>query len=175
MSFHRPESLASDVIDRLFSALMLRYGSPFLDRWRELDLGVVKSDWARMLAGFRGAALRYALDNLPEKPPTVIEFRKIANQAPASEAVAAIGYSARVRGPTLAEREQLRRMAQDIRKGRFFAKPGRDWAYDLVRCHEQGWKNGAPWNASPIALAMAREAIATDPYRHDRQPLEAAA
>lgn len=80
-----PASLPDDVIDRLFSALTVRYGAPFLDRWRDLDLAVVKGDWARELSGFGRnlEALRYALDHLPDKPPNVIEFRKIANNGPA--------------------------------------------------------------------------------------------
>lgn len=69
---YRTPPLADEVIDRLFSALVLKYGAPFLDRWRDLDLAVVKGDWARELAGFANnlEALRWGLDHLPEKPPT---------------------------------------------------------------------------------------------------------
>lgn len=103
------ESLPDDVIDRLFSALMVRYGSPFLDRWRDLDLSVVKGDWARELSGFAPnlGALRYGLDHLPERPPTVMEFRKICNGAPPGYLQPRIENQVAVRGPTPEERKAL--------------------------------------------------------------------
>lgn len=162
---HSRPPLPEDVIDRLFSALTLRYGSPFLDRWRELDLSVVKSDWALQLAGFASnlKAIRFALDHLPEKPPTVMDFKRLADSAP--ETALAIVHDPGVRGPTPEERAALKALAADIRSGNLFAKPGRQWAYDLVRCHEQGWRNGERFRSTPAALAMARDAIATDPNR----------
>jgi hypothetical protein len=162
MSDRWQDPLHDDVIDRLFSVLALRYGSPFLDRWRDLDIGVVKADWARELSGFSSnlGALRFALDHLPEKPPTVMDFRKLANAAPAADPGRELGFGrGEVRGPTPAEREALRALAADIRRGQFFAKPSRQWAHDLLACHAAGWRNGKPWSSTPAALAMAREAI----------------
>ena len=180
MSFLHPKPLEPDVVDRLFSALTLRYGGPFLDRWRELDLSVVKSDWARQLAGFGPASFRFALDSLPEKPPTVIDFRKLCNQAPIEHAPALPYNQGPTRGPTAAEREKLRRLAADIRAGRAFAKPSRQWAYDLIACHESGWRESFKtghrvmqrFQCTPTSLAMAKDAIATDPDRWERAPLQ---
>lgn len=109
MPFHSPTPLPDDVIDRLFSALVVRYGTPFLDRWRDLELPVVKADWARELAGFNGKgwAIRYALANLPDKPPTVIEFRKLCNAAPMQQAQPLLPNDAQVRGPNEFERARL--------------------------------------------------------------------
>lgn len=167
MNFRFPAPLPDDVIDRLFSALVVRYGSPFTDRWRDLDLEIVKADWARELAGFAGnlGAIRHALDHLPERPPNVIDFRKLCNAAPTANAAPTLGYSPPLRGPTPEEREQLRAMAADIRAGEFFAKPSRRWAYDLIRCDEAGWRNGERFASTPVAMEMARDAIATDPDR----------
>lgn len=158
-----PESLDDDVIDRLFSALLVRYGLPFLDRWRDLDLSVVKGDWARELSGFSGklGALRFALDHLPEKPPTVIEFRKLCNAASAFD-VPRIGNDAPVSAPNAAERELLRSLAGTFRNP---ARANREWAYRLIERHE----NGDP---RPMeCVAMARRALGIRPPDIDETPL----
>lgn len=175
MSFRAPEPLAADAIDWLFSALTVRYGGPFTDRWRDLDLEIVKGDWARQLATFNGnkAAIRFALDHLPEKPPTVIEFKKLCDAAPMPDTPALPYNPGPTRGPTEIERETLRALAADIRRGTFFAKPSRQWAYDLIACHERGWRqrweNGRAamrqFSCTSTTLAMVRNTIATDPNR----------
>lgn len=157
MTYHAPDPLPAAVIDRLFSALSLRYGNPFLDRWRDLDLTVVKDDWARQLAGASATSIKFALNKLPERPPTVIDFRKLVDAAPHMQAMEQ--STAPVRGPTPAEREVLRELAADIRRGTMFRKPGREWARDLLQCHQAGWRNGEVWHSTPVALQMAREAL----------------
>lgn len=159
MSFRTLAPLPDDVVDRLFSALVVRYGAAFTDRWRDLDLAVVKTDWSRQLAGFSNASMRYALDHLPEKAPTVIDFRKLCNGAPTAQVQPMLTSDARVRGPTPAEREQLRALAQEIRRGSLFARPGTHWATELLECHAAGWRHGKPFRSTPLALAMAREAL----------------
>ena len=72
-------------VDRIFERLAIRYGERFLNRWRGIDLDMVKHDWATVLEGFEHwpTALSYALDNLDdEKPPTATQFRSIAQKAP---------------------------------------------------------------------------------------------
>lgn len=164
MAFQRPEPLAQAMIDRLFSALMLRYGSPFLDRWRDLDISVVKEDWSRQLAGASPLAIRFALDNLPEKPPTVIDFRKIMAQAPtAHESGEMLEYNTGPRrGPNAEERAKLKEFAQQVKDGTFFANPGRMWAIQVLHDHKQGWRNGKRWSATPHALAMAKDVLSQE-------------
>ncbi|MFM9922733.1 hypothetical protein VLK31_07065 [Variovorax sp. H27-G14] len=149
-----PQPLADDVVDRLFSALTLRYGTPFLDRWRDLDLHAVKTDWAIELNTFASNlhAVRYGIDHLPEKPPTVMEFKRLCHSMPA--AVQSITYSDDVRGPTPAERDALRALSADIKAGMLFAKPGREWARTLVDRHETGQHH-----TTVTGLAMARDAL----------------
>lgn len=150
--------LPDEVIDRLFSALYVRYGAPFVDRWRDLDLSVVKGDWAMQLAGFGKnlEALRYGLEHLPEKPPTVFEFRRICNGAPGQHDPNALVYNrGQVRGPTQEERDALRALA----RGTVFAAPGKDWARDLLQCHAIGERNGQFFKATQQELTMAREAL----------------
>lgn len=80
-------SLPLSWVDRIFDKLTLTYGQSFLNRWRDLDLNAVKSDWMHELSGFENAphAIAYALSNLPESAPTVIQFRALARLAPAAE------------------------------------------------------------------------------------------
>lgn len=80
-------SLPLPWVDKIFEKLTLVYGQQFLSRWRDLDLEMVKSDWARELGGFeqKPEAIAYALQNLDaEKPPTVLVFRAIALRSPAA-------------------------------------------------------------------------------------------
>lgn len=70
--------------ERIFARLLVRYGSAFLRKWDGLDLDLVKADWSRRLAIYaeHPAALIYALDHLPEQPPTVDQFAEVARRAP---------------------------------------------------------------------------------------------
>lgn len=81
-------SLPLPWVDRIFAKLTLVYGQQFLNRWRDLDMDAVKFDWANELDGFENhpTAIAFALQNIdPEKPPTVMMFRAIANRAPAAD------------------------------------------------------------------------------------------
>ena len=72
------------LVDVVFTKLSLIYGRDFLGRWEGIDLSDVKGEWAHELSGFEGnpAAIKYALQNLPNKAPTVLEFRSICQRAP---------------------------------------------------------------------------------------------
>jgi hypothetical protein len=80
-------SLPLPWVERIFEKLTLVYGQAFLRRWADIDLNRVKSDWSHELSGFDRApqAIAFALANLPETPPTVVQFKAIARQAPAAE------------------------------------------------------------------------------------------
>lgn len=72
-------------VDRIFDKLMLVYGRDFTGRWDGLPLDAVKVDWAHELSGFENhpESIKYALQILPNsKPPTVLEFRHMANSCP---------------------------------------------------------------------------------------------
>jgi hypothetical protein len=80
-------SLPLPWVDKIFERLTLVYGQQFLARWRDVDLELVKQDWAQELGGFeqKPEAIAYALQNLDaEKPPTVLVFRAIALRSPAA-------------------------------------------------------------------------------------------
>lgn len=76
--------LRSELVDRLFARLTVRYGRAFTSQYDGLDEAAVKADWADLLGGFdsKPMALKYALDNLPERAPTAGQFLAIARRAP---------------------------------------------------------------------------------------------
>jgi hypothetical protein len=83
-------SLPLPWVERIFTKLVLVYGQAFLVRWRDIDIAMVKTDWTHELSGFDRTPHRiaFALANLPEKPPSVIEFKALCRSAPALPAPA---------------------------------------------------------------------------------------
>lgn len=77
-------SLPQPWVEKIFQKLSLIYGRDFLGRWEGIPLDEVKADWAHELSGYQQSpdAISYALQNLPRKPPTVLEFRAICEAAP---------------------------------------------------------------------------------------------
>lgn len=72
-------------VNRIFDKLMLVYGRDFVGRWDGVPIDSVKADWAHELSGFESQpeAIKHALLHLnPAKPPTVLEFRNLAANAP---------------------------------------------------------------------------------------------
>lgn len=142
-------SLPAAWVDRIFDKLALTYGRDFLGRYEGLDLNAVKSDWAHELSGFfsHPSAIAHALENLPERAPSVIDFRKIARLAPVPEAPR-IEHSPAGRERIEAE---LKRLAPALKP-----KPTidfRDWARRIVARHEGGER------ITRAQLAMARDAL----------------
>jgi len=136
----------------VFEKLTLVYGQAFLARWRDIDLNAVKSDWCHELAGMQQSPSRiaFALSNLPDRPPSVIEFRALCRSAPAPDV------------PRLPEPEaDPERVAQELSKLRAVnratvnqASDGKDWARRIMRRVEHGDKA-----VSRAACAMAANAL----------------
>jgi hypothetical protein len=74
--------MLSELIDVIFKKCTLRFGREFTGRWEGLDIADVKDDWAHELKGIKPESVAYALQNLPDKPPTVGDFKKVALNAP---------------------------------------------------------------------------------------------
>ena len=142
-------SLPAAWVDRIFDKLALTYGRDFLGRYEGLDLNAVKSDWAHELSGFfsHPSAIAHALVNLPDRAPSVIEFRKLARMAPVTE-VPRIEHS-----PAGKERisSELKRLAP-VLKSRT-TTDFRDWARRIVARHEGGDK------ITRAQLTMAKDAL----------------
>ena len=79
-------SLPITWIDRIFAKLTITYGREFVARWDNCGVPImdVKTEWGHELSGFRDHpdAIAYALCNLPDRPPTVLQFREICRKAP---------------------------------------------------------------------------------------------
>lgn len=120
--------LESEVIDRLFGRLAVRYGVAWSNKWQGLDATLVKADWARELAGIPNWALAYALAHLPASyPPDAGEFANSARAAPAS---ANPKPQERIREEVKADlprlRGELERLHEKLRN-----RGPRDWIADL--------------------------------------------
>lgn len=146
--------LSKDSVEWLFSKLSLRYGSPFADRWKDVNLDDVKDDWSRELAPLNGnrAAVNYALANLPDKPPTVIEFKRLCLSMPGEQA--ALHDDTPVRGPNEAERAKLAELREWLSKP--VKESPRAWAYRLLEDHRLTNRH------TPTAVAMATAAVERD-------------
>lgn len=83
-------SLPTKAVDRLFERLGVTYGAQWSRMWDGMPIAEVKSSWAHELATYatpeRITAIAWALENLPERCPNVIEFRNLCRMAPRPEA-----------------------------------------------------------------------------------------
>ena len=84
-----PDSWARKIFDEMHN----HYGNRFLNMWKlnqylpnGEDVGIVKAmnSWSEKLGGFSDhpECLRFALNNLPEEPPTLPTFVNLCRQAP---------------------------------------------------------------------------------------------
>ena len=124
----------AEVIDRLFNRLSATYGADWTRQWANVPISDIKTAWGHELAGYIGhlSAIAYALENLPERCPNVIQFRNICRAAPSHE-------PPRIEPPR-AKAELI--AAELLRMGGMREKPpqvdGRDWARRIIARHEQG-------------------------------------
>jgi hypothetical protein len=142
-------SLPLQAVDRLFARLSATYGRDFASKYEGLDQNAVKSSWAHELAGFTGQldAIAWALENLPERAPNVIEFRALCRRAPTPE-VPRIEHSPAGKERIAAE---LAKLGPVIR--RRAPADRRDWARRLIARHEAGER------LTRAQMDMARDAL----------------
>lgn len=103
--------------DRLFAQLRLRYGAAMDALFAGQDLRQVAADWAAVLDGWEAHpdAIRWALDNLPERAPNAIAFRNLCRSAPQIRAQAL---------PEPAPKADPQRVAEIVATARAGAVPG---------------------------------------------------
>lgn len=147
--------LPIEAIDRLFQ----RFAGVYMGAWDRAvgnaPINDVKSAWLAELAEFgrsRESMLRivWALDNLPDNPPSAPAFKRLCRQAPAAEA------------PKLEQQPANKeRVAAELAKlGHLRKGPsprsidGRDWARRIIARHEDGER------ILPYTLKCARDALA---------------
>lgn len=77
-------------ISKIFSKFEARYGSLFIDRWRDCDMENVRETWAEELGNFedKPECIGHALKVLATSkfPPTLPEFLEACRNAPRKEA-----------------------------------------------------------------------------------------
>lgn len=79
--------LPTKAIDRIFSRMEATYMASWERAIGSVPVSDIKTLWSHELAGFEGRLqdIAWALDNLPERPPNIIEFKKLCRLAPAPE------------------------------------------------------------------------------------------
>lgn len=158
-------SLPDAWISRIFGALRATYGAAFDRQWAppggcspEESAGyaeAVKAHWAHDLAGYIRApnAIAYALDNLPENPPNLVQFKALCQRRPAAAALqlpAPEANPARV----AAELAQMRSAVG--------ARGPLQWAYDLQERESAETAQTAPGvRMTPFQRQCWREALAS--------------
>lgn len=145
-------SLPAPWIDRIFSKLTVAYGRDFLSRWEGVNMNDVKSDWAHELSGFVNCpeAIAFALAHLPDgKPPTVMQFRALANSMPRQENVA-------LPSPAPSTKKLAEELSKIVSLQHALKTTNIDhkaWAKRLIARHEAGEK------LKPVSLRFAKEAL----------------
>lgn len=145
-------SLPNKAIDRLFERLAATYGAGWTRQWADVPVNDVKTLWGHELSVYsnRLEALAWALDNLPEHAPNVIQFRNLCRSAPAPNL------------PKLPEpkADPTRLRAELLKLGEIGASvliarkvDGRDWARRIIE------KSDAGVNVNQSALKMAKSAL----------------
>jgi len=140
-------------IDRLFERLAATYGAAWDRSLGTAPISDVKAAWAHELAGFddKLGLLAWALENLPERCPNVVEFRNLARRAPAPEL------------PRLPEPKadpervaaELAKLAPIVATVRAPVEPvdHKAWAKRLIARHTAGER------LNPTTLRFAKEAL----------------
>lgn len=141
-------SLPLPWVDRIFQKLTLAYGREFVARWEAVGLSIadVKTDWCEELAGFvaHPEAIAYALENLPDRPPTVGQFKAICRTAPLPEVKLLPAPKADPQR-VAAELDKLRQLSSPAPSKQ--AGPDLRWAHRIVRRvidYRQGLTNEKP-------------------------------
>jgi len=77
-------SLSVLAVERLFQRLTATYGSEFVNKWNKVELVDLKTAWAHELAAYANNlnAIAWALENLPDRCPNLIEFKSLCKHAP---------------------------------------------------------------------------------------------
>jgi hypothetical protein len=87
--------LPPKVINKLFFRLSNVYGSQWSQLWKDNDIEEVKDLWADELGYFahRLDSFAWALDHLPDRPPNLVQFKKLLNDAPTPHQDLIIDYT----------------------------------------------------------------------------------
>ena len=129
-------ALPTKAVERLFEKLQLTYGTEFTNKWGELNSMDLMTNWAFELAQFSDNlnAIGWALQNLPDRCPNLIEFKNLCKQAPRPVTIALDSPKAPVE---VIDREISKMFAGLIKKPTD-AGDHKRWARRLKERHEKG-------------------------------------
>lgn len=150
-------SLPIQAIDRLFERLSATYGAEWKRAAGDVPLVDVKTIWAHELSGFANQleSIAWALENLPERVPNIIQFRNLCRMSQRKEVPQLEGPRAdpeRVR----AELAKLRPLV--MKKAESSGTDHKEWARILIARHKNGDNT-----VKPIQIKFAREALGIKP------------
>jgi hypothetical protein len=123
-------------VERLFDRLSMTYGVEFKNKWSGMPLTDIKSHWSHELAQFADNlnAIGWALQNLPDRCPNLIEFKSLCKQAPRPITMALDAPKAPVE---VIDREISKMLAGLVKKP-IDAGDHKRWAKRLKERHEKG-------------------------------------
>lgn len=149
-------SLPIKAVDRLFERLGVTYGAQWHRMWDGMPIADVKSSWAHELSSYaqpeKMAAIAWALENLPERCPNVIEFRNLCRNAPKPEAPRLPEPKA---DPERLKAELAKLRGPAIEAARRGTYDHKEWAKRIVARAEAGDEIKA------VTLRFAKEALAS--------------
>jgi len=140
-------------VDRLFSRLTMTYGPAFTRTFEGLNLNEVKSLWSHELAFYctrdRMIDVAWALENLPERAPNIIEFRNLCRKAPERE----VPRLPEPKADPVRLRKELARLGEIREKVLSTTVDHKAWARQILGNYEAGGK------VNPTSLRFAKEAL----------------
>lgn len=144
-------SLPLQAVDRLFARLSATYGQQFGALYAGVEPGAVKTAWAHELAPWAGRldAIAWALENLPDRCPNVIQFRNLCRMAP-------LPPEQQLPAPKADPERVAAELAKlgDVKRGvQAGSTDSKAWARRLIGRHEAGEKLNA------TVLLFARQAL----------------
>lgn len=123
-------------VERLFDRLSLTYGVEFKNKWSGFPLNEVKSQWAHELYQFGDNlhAIGWALQNLPDRCPNLMEFKSLCKQAPRPTTIALEASKA----PTEVVDREIAKIVAGLVKTPEATGDHKGWARRLKERHENG-------------------------------------
>lgn len=139
-------------VERIFTRMLVRYGTAWTRMWEGVEPEAVKADWADQLSGFERNpdALKYALEHLPaERPPTVAQFKELCIRAP--------GPAYKALPPPKRDPKKAAQVLGEIRSAFKPKEQPLQWAYDLQERESRGEQ------LTPAQRVAWRDALAQAP------------
>ena len=154
------EPMNSLPVEKLFKRLAETYGASWDRSLGQAPIGDIMSRWADQLSGYFQTrdtmkAVAWALENLPERCPNVIEFRNICRAAPA-QVLPALDQPKASPERIKAELDKLAPLR--VSAGQISTSDPKAWAHRIIARHEAGDRIlGYSLRCAQDALGMNRQ------------------